>query len=249
MKKNNGKKDINKNKIIIALCAIVLLLLVIVGVVVLANKINNREKDKAGENAPTAKAEEEMAKDLLYNNYLISYILEGDVEIGEGKLNIEGNPTTYYAVTDPLLADIHSIGDIYDLIDNDLTAIAAVRARKLMQSEYANQYTSRNDVLYVSKIAEPCEIYEGGPLDKSKMKYRVDGDSVFAVYDNIPYMGLYDDDNKLKADTLWFACSKAFSNTKTDKDDIYNPNANAENNNAAVDPNINGDKQNETEED
>ncbi len=220
---NNKKKKIKANMAIIISC-IVVFLVVAIGVVILSvNKIKNKNNDSnKTENKPALK-EEGKAKELLYNNYLISYILEGDVEIGEGTLGIEGDPNVYYAVVDSRLQNIHSLSDIYSLIDNNLFDEAAIRARKLMESAYANQYVSSGDTLYVKKMDSPCAINENEPLDKDKIEYNKIDDNIYAIYDTVPFQGYYDDENNLKAYTLWFACSDNFSNTEITKDSVYNP--------------------------
>lgn len=222
----NSKKKKNNSKLIIICSAIVLLLAIALGVLALIYKIDKREKEKKKvENDPIAqKKPEDKAKDMLYNNYLISYILEGDVQIGEGTLTIEETGEVYYAVTDILLSDIHTISDIYKLIENNLTDDAAARARKLMESPYANQYTYNDDTLYVIKTAAPCAINGDEPIEKDKAEYRLDGKNTYIVYKNIPYQGYYDEKSYLKASTLWFACSLNFPHTKTGKDDVYDPN-------------------------
>ena len=224
MKKNNKKeKKINKNKLLIIISAVVLLLIIIIGVVVLAIKIQKR--DGNSKNKPLSQEDvEKNVKNLFYNDYLISYILEDDVKVGEGTLTIEGEDVVYYAVDDPLLKDIKSPTDIYNLIKETLFSEAVVRTMKLMESEYANQYISQGDTLYVSKTANPCSIYKS-EIDKSKIEYQLMDGNMYAIYDNVPYQGYYDEDKKtIKASTLWFACSKNFSNTGTGKDDVYDPN-------------------------
>lgn len=222
MKRKNEKKKINKNRLIIFICALVLLVIVVAGVVVLALKIKNKKNEPA---KLTGESLEKRAKDVFYNNYLISYILQDDVETGEGTLTIEGDPNVYYAVTDPLLNDIHTPEDINKLIDDNLSTEGEIRANKLLESQYANLYVSHNNTLYVKKSENLCSVYEEGKVDYSKISYTKDGNNIFVTYNNVPVrIRLNDDKNVLEAPTLWFACSRGFNYTDLSKDGQYDPN-------------------------
>lgn len=221
MKTNNGKRKINKNKLIILIGIIILLIIIVAGISVLTYKITHKTSEKDGEKE-SLNVERE-AKDLFYNNFLIGYMLSDDVQTGDGELIIEGDPTVYYAVTDPLLKDIHTLEDLKNLIDDNVDDFTAVRINKLMNSEYANQYASNGKTLYVSKTTNGCSVSPFGVLDKSKIVYRNYEDNIYAVYDNVPYQVYYDANNDLKARALWFNCSEAISYTNTGAEDVYSP--------------------------
>ena len=237
------KNKKQKNVIIITLVAVVLLLLVVAGVIVLANKIKNKNENKNKEGNTANVSEESRVKEVYYNNYLISYIIEGDVQTGEGKLRIDGDPNVYYAVTDYLLEDFHSIEDINKLIDDTLYYEAAIKAYKLMDSEYSNKYTEYDGTLYVKKKENPCNILDGETLDKDKIEYRKVDNSLYAVYNTVPVPVEYDQQKNLKAYTLWFTCFDNFTNIGTGKDDVFNPE------DVAPSEDTNDDTQNENQDD
>ncbi len=215
------KKKINKNKLIILVSTLVLLIIIVAGVSNLAYRLHkkNNKTDKVEEKLNM----EKEAKELLYNNFIIGYMLEDDVETGEGELVIDGDPTVYYAVTDPLLKDIHTLEDINNLIDENLNDLTAVRVNKLMKSDYANKYVSNGKTLYVSKTNNGCAVSPFGLIDKDKIEYSNYEGNIYAIYNNVPYQVQYDDNQKLKARALWFKCSEALSYTNTGLEDVYDP--------------------------
>ena len=182
------KNKKQKNVIIITLVAVVLLLLVVAGVIVLANKIKNKNENKNKEGNTANVSEESRVKEVYYNNYLISYIIEGDVQTGEGKLRIDGDPNVYYAVTDYLLEDFHSIEDINKLIDDTLYYEAAIKAYKLMDSEYSNKYTEYDGTLYVVYNTVPV------PVEYDQQKNLKAYTLWFTCFDNFTNIGTGKDD-------------------------------------------------------
>ncbi len=218
------KSGKNKKKLIIIIISIVCVLALIAGAVVYLVIKNNKPKEKENPTEYNEKDVEEQVRNAFYNNFLITYILEGDIQVGEGTLRIDGSDDVYYAVTDYLLEDIHDISDINDLITNNLTPAAEVRARKVMSSSYANQYMSQNDVLYVKKTATPCFRLEE-KVDMNIAEYKVIDNRLFTVYNNVPYEVSKDEDGKYTASTLWNTCIKDFGSIGIGKEDEFIPNA------------------------
>ena len=169
---DNQKRQLNVKLItIIVLVLILLSLLATAGYLLLNEDKNPEENIPENTEKTNNNSEEEQAKDVFYNIFLITYILEGDVKVGDGKLTINDDDEPYYAVSDYLLNDIHSLSDINKLIDDNLLDAAAVRTRKIMESSYANQYTYNEDILYVKKTKDPCKNVAGGEPDKNKTEY------------------------------------------------------------------------------
>ena len=48
-------------------------------------------------------------------------------------------------------------------------------------------------------------------------------DNLFVIYNNIPQQVYYDENQDLKASTLWFLCSAGFADTEISKDGVYTP--------------------------
>ncbi len=221
------KKNINiKNLVIIILVVIfVILLLITIYLYNIKNykeSINNNVSDPANTEEKDDKVREKALIDALYNNFLISYILEGDIQIGDGKLVIDNENEPYYAVNDYLLEDIHSLSDINQLIDNNLLDLTAIKAAKIRESEYANQYIFSKNTLYVKKTKTPCFRTEE-KLDLSSNNYRILDDGLSIVYKRVPYTFRIDKDKNIKANTLWFTCIKDIGSIKTGKEDRFEP--------------------------
>lgn len=223
MKKNNRKMKISKNKLIIIISVVVLLVIVVTGVAILANKINNKQKEENKNEGTPAVSIDKQTINTLYNNFLIAYILQGDVQTGSGTLTIEGDSNVYYAVTDPLFENIHTLADIKELINDNLLDYITIRVDKLMNSEYANQYTSTENTLYVKKTINTCSVSPFGNLEKERIEYSKREDKNFAVYERVPYEAVTDEDGSLKASAMWFGCSQAINYTDIDKDSTYDP--------------------------
>ena len=223
MKKNNRKKKINKNKLIIIIGAAILLVIVVAGIAILAHKIDNKKKEEK-KKEETAEKMDKQAVDTFYNNFLIAYILQGDVQTGNGTLTIEGDSNVYYAVTDPLLQNVHTVADIKEIINDSLIYYAAIRVDKLMNSAYANQYMSRDNTLYVKKTANICDVSPFGNLVKDNIEYAKRDDRHYVVYENVPYEINVDEDDNLRAGAMWFGCSRAVNYIDIDKESVYDPN-------------------------
>ncbi len=182
---------------------------------------NNESNNSTTEIDENSRVEE--LKQALYNNFLIAYIIDGDIQVGDGELIVDGSDESYYAVTDYLLQDIHSLSDINDLINNNILDITATRIAKIQESDYANQYAVSKNTLYVKKTKTPC-FRTDQKLDLSSNKYRLlEGDSLSIVYERVPYTFRLDDDGNIKANTLWFTCVKDIGSIKTGKDDKFEP--------------------------
>lgn len=225
---NNKEKRLNKNKIIIIVCILILLIVIITGVLVLIYKINKKSDNNAENESSTASIETKVI-DKFYNNFLIAYILQADVKTGEGTLTINGDPYPYYAVTDPILENIHSIDDISNLIEDTLRTESVIRVNKLLKSEYANQYINTDNTLYVRKTPYVCEVSPFGNIEKDKIQYSNEGNANYAIYDDVPYEIITDKDGKLKTDGMWFGCSQSVNYTHIDKESEYDPNKEPDN--------------------
>ena len=211
-----------KYKLIIILSSLFVLLFMVVGIVVISNRIKKNDNKTADPKEELNTRDNEL-KDNVYNNFLIAYLLEADIKTGDGTLTIAGEDGVYYAVTDYLLENIHSLNDINDLIDKTLDDTTIIRAKKFMKSEYSNQFTQSDGVLYVKKSISPCTVNRGEPVDRSKLTINSSNGRTSVYYNSLPYTPYEDQNNKIKSSSLWFNCMPNFNRIGLDENASYNP--------------------------
>lgn len=155
---NKNDKKIIKNKkqlilLIISFVIVVIVCLVIVFVLLSRNK----------------EAEDKIFKDLISKDYLASYILRGDVKIGDAYAEFDG--IKYYAVVDDKLKNYNSMNKIMDIFDKYYEENNANVYLQYLQgdSEY-NQYQEFNGVLYVLKKEPACQKFQDITDDYTQIK-------------------------------------------------------------------------------
>ena len=216
------KKKVNIKVIIVIILIILVLILLIINAILYAyNKNNNKtsESNNTVENANQTLENgltEDDFKNTFYNNYLLTYILEGDIQIGSGTLKTSEDGEVYYAVTDYLLEDIHSLEDINKLINDNIDSFGVARIRKIMESSYSNKYIAANNRLYVKKRLEE-------KVDISHIQYELRGEDNIVIYERVPYTFVFEENKKPKATRLWFTCIKDFGGIGIGKDDVFEP--------------------------
>ena len=135
----------HKKKIIISTAIV----LVIILAVILAIFLIQKGKENNQENNDLT----ERAKELIRNNYIFSYLYQGDVKVSDGSIEVDG--TTYYFVSDDNLTGISSWADITNLIKN--TFVEAKRDLYYEKIENGHQYFETDDMLYVAKSDNICQ--------------------------------------------------------------------------------------------
>ena len=145
-------KFINSKIIII----LVLLILLVVGFdLYLINKKGNSsesEKKPVKENKLTAVNKE--LKELAYDNYIYSYLVQGDVKTSDGYVTVEG--ITYYAVDDEVLKDINTLEDISALVERLFDGALVSMYLNYFNDEQYNNYIYTDNHLYVKKGSGIC---------------------------------------------------------------------------------------------
>lgn len=155
-------KIINSKSIII----LVILIFLVVGVdIYLVNTRKSSEKPINKEATP--KTSNKELKELAYNNYLLTYLLEGSVKTSDGYVEIEG--VTYYALDDEVLKDIKSLDDITDLIEKLFEGGLVSRYINYLSDENYNNYIYINDHIYVKKGNSICS--QLSPYNESIMRF------------------------------------------------------------------------------
>ncbi len=135
---------IKKNKKIF-LITLIVIIVIICSILIAIGILNKNEKEVEANNALTTND----IKNLIRNNYLSMYLLEGDIKITDSYMTI--GEDTYYIVEDPLLESINSISDISDLIENTFFEGRAATLIEELTNEKYNQYIMGGDYLYVKK--------------------------------------------------------------------------------------------------
>lgn len=200
----NLKKK-RKNNILIIILVVIFIILVAVAILL----FNNKNKDKEEVPEEKAKFNEKMASDFLFNSMLISYIIEGDVQIGDGTTKNMSTGEIYYAVNDEYLKNITGLNDITDLItDNYVDYIASYLLEKAA-SESSNKYISFANQLYIQKKDSPCDkIPISEPRDK--VKYTINDDLAIVTWNTDEELQVYFDENSKKWEliTYLFTCDE-----------------------------------------
>ena len=135
---------IKKNKKIF-LITLIVIIVIICSILIAIGILNKNEKEVEANNALTTND----IKNLIRNNYLSMYLLEGDIKITDSYMTI--GEDTYYIVEDSLLESINSISDISDLIENTFFEGRAATLIEELTNEKYNQYIMGGDYLYVKK--------------------------------------------------------------------------------------------------
>lgn len=181
--KENKKKYIKLIAIGIMIIAIILLIAVSTALIF----VNKKEE------APIPVLTDEQAIDYFYNNYLISYLIEGDVQVGEGTLTVKETGEKYSAVSDEKLKNISSSEDITDLVIKTLRNDDANKALDMLADENYNNYVTVGGQLYIKKTSKICK--ENLP-DVNKKGIVVDTRNEKLInlsYENYPNMIYFDD--------------------------------------------------------
>ena len=158
-----------KQKVYIIIIAILLILLITIVILILT---------KDDENPSNVEEPEDIAatfQTLINNDYLYYYYFYGDVEIGEGY--IEENGERYYYVTDETITNMDK--SINVLISETYLNISL---DELLNPEDANQYIQLNGIYYVKKSSNVCHNVNKYNLDN--ISYESSGDeSMFVIFD------------------------------------------------------------------
>lgn len=142
-------KFINVKTIIVL---VVLIILVVGFDLYLVNTKNGNTKP---DNNKTTTTVNSKLKELAYKDYLVTYILMGDVKTSEGYIEMDG--ITYYVVDDELFKDINSIDDITNIIEDTFDEPHAVYFMNYLHDENYNNYLVSNNHLYIKKGSNLCK--------------------------------------------------------------------------------------------
>ena len=192
------KKYILKNKKLIIFLTIGVIILICCFVLIAIGilKKDNQNKDQ-NENNKVTNAEIEK---IITNNYLYSYLMQGDVKVGE--TYAENNDKKYYIVVDELLKDITSIEDINELIENTFTSYRIPTCYTEINESKNNEYLEINDMLYVYK-KNVCENFP--KLEINNLIQTEVEDGIWIDYDYVGFK-LENEDNLWKTGVIIYSC-------------------------------------------
>ena len=173
-------KFLQKHKKILIIASIIIIAIIIAAIVIII--LLNREKETS-ENTRNL----ERARELINNNFLYSYLMQGDIVTSDGYVEDEG--IIYYYVEDELLSSIQSIEDINMLVQN--TFIEGKHELYYENLANGNKYFERNGNLYVAKSTDTCNIMNYKEIEVSiegisedKMQIRLPDQIVYAYKEN-----------------------------------------------------------------
>ncbi len=185
-------KIINKKTLII------LLILVILIVIFDFYLINTKKKpidDTKDDNNKIIKIRDEndILKELAYNNYLLTYILKGDVQVSDGGIEIDG--IEYVMVNDDTIKNIKATSDIVSLINSVIDSDAPENYIDYLKDYNYNNYVSNSEHLYVKKGISIC--HNLAPYNENNVVIEDDGEGKIITVGNVKF-------NVVKVDDNWY---------------------------------------------
>ena len=174
-------KPKNKQRKFLIIVFAIIIVAILVGVLVtLFLKKNPEEKEET--------SNLQQAVELVNNNYLYSYLVQGNIKVDDGFV-IEDD-IKYYYVNDELLSSIKTIEDINNLITN--TFVDAKIASFYEKFENGHKYIEINGNLYVAKSENVCfsivnydqSDIKLGKIEDDKMQIELPNQTVYAYKEN-----------------------------------------------------------------
>lgn len=163
------------------------------------------------------KFNDEIAKNKLYDNYLISYLLMGDVKVSDEGIKADDGDM-YYLVTDPIIkkAKINSLGDFWKLVEDNLSEIE--RVNYYISLDNTNTYISDSRGLFLKKGEKKCELIDNLKIDKKDFSYKKKDEYNVGYYKGINDFSVAFTQNKCddfqyKLFGLMFACDYFYIDT------------------------------------
>lgn len=199
--KNNEKKN-NKKIMFIMLAVLLILIVIVIAITLLKDKPQTIDK-------PSYIPNEAEIKEKLYNNVLISYILYGDIKLGEGYMADSENGEHYYAVVDDVFAkyNIKTYEDITKLIMANLNEEIKYEAIERLSSGEYNSYVSLDDQLFlVTKSPKCVSVPSFDELDAMEINGEYMNDSRIAISWKMDSINLYYINDNWLFNTLYYNC-------------------------------------------
>ena len=209
----------NKNLIIIILCVVVLLLAISIGSISYIKSLkDNSNSNNTFKEENHEVSEEELIQDAInvaYNNYLLTYLMEADINTSEESIKDKDN-NTYYLVNDSTFPNITSLNDLDTIIDNTFTKDTNNNVKSFLKSEHSNKYLVQNGKFYVKKSLETCNVNNGIEVKKENFNAELIDTNAHVYYQDLENKMIYTyqfpiDNNKVKSSILLYNCNPNFS--------------------------------------
>lgn len=130
-----------------------ILIIVIIFVVIIALLSVNffKFKNKKSGEVPEF---QNRAEELVKNNYILSYLLYGDVKTSDSFTEIDH--IKYYYVNDPELNEIKAMNDILILMEETLLEEPKKAYMNKLSNKKNNRYIEEDGMLFVAKSDKTC---------------------------------------------------------------------------------------------
>ncbi len=185
METDKIKKNKKIKKIILVMVILISVIVVVCLVVVFKLISRNKTNDEA------------LFKELIQVDYLASYILMGNIEVGDATATFDGQE--YYAVIDEKLKNYNSVTKIMDLFNKYYTESSSSHYRKYFSDPEYNHYYDFGGILYVLKKEPACQNFQEIPTDYTKT-YNINPEE---KEDTVILSTFYNDINLIKVDGNW----------------------------------------------
>ena len=170
------KKNWKKLLIIIIIIVLIILIILLINIFV--------KKDiKPNDTDSPQNSELEIAKELIKNNYIYSYLVSGDIKTESGYITVEN--VNYYYINDGLLESINSLEDMSNLIEN--TFIKGKFSSYFDNLKAGHKYFESNGNLYVAKANNICQEFQNYDAEDISITSVTDDEMVIKIADGYAY--------------------------------------------------------------
>lgn len=170
------------------LIIIIIIIVLIVLIVLLINIFVKKDIEPNDPDSPQ-NSELEIARELIKNNYIYSYLVSGDIKTESGYIAYED--VEYYYINDEVLESIHSIEDMSNLIKN--TFIKGKFSSYYDNLKAGHKYFESNGNLYVAKGDNVCQEFQSYDEEDISIASITDEEMVIKLADDYAYAYKQDD--------------------------------------------------------
>ena len=166
-----------------------LIIIVLIILIILLINIFVKKDIKPNDTDSPQNSELEIAKELIKNNYIYSYLVSGDIKTESGYITVEN--VNYYYINDGLLESINSLEDMSNLIEN--TFIKGKFSSYFDNLKAGHKYFESNGNLYVAKGNNICQEFQNYDAEDISIASITDEEMVIKLADDYAYAYKQDD--------------------------------------------------------
>ena len=160
-----------------------LIIIVLIILIILLINIFVKKDIKPNDTDSPQNSELEIAKELIKNNYIYSYLVSGDIKTESGYITVEN--VNYYYINDGLLESINSLEDMSNLIEN--TFIKGKFSSYFDNLKAGHKYFESNCNLYVAKGNNICQEFQNYDAEDISITSVTDDEMVIKIADGYAY--------------------------------------------------------------